>query len=93
MAKTITITALDIGTSSIKVLIGQKKLGSGVINILGKINLPCFGVRKGEVFNSGEVARAILNAKQCLKELNIVKTKKVLVNIGGVHIHSFQVKV
>jgi len=89
MAKTITITALDIGTSSIKVLVGQKKLGSDSVSILAKIDVPCFGVRKGEVFNSGEVARAVSNVKQHLQKLNIGKIKKVLINIGGSHIFSF----
>ncbi|MDI6882960.1 MAG: cell division protein FtsA [Patescibacteria group bacterium] len=86
MSKTATITALDIGTSSIKLLIGQKTLGTEGVGLLGQTQVPCFGVRKGEVFNPQEVSRAILEAKDHLQILAHRKIKKVIVNLGGSHL-------
>ena len=88
MAKSITLNALDIGTSSIKLLVGQKDFGTGDITILGQAQAPCLGVRKGEVSNPQEVTRAILTAKERLEKSGVGKIKKVLVNIGGSRLYS-----
>lgn len=88
MARSIILNALDIGTSSIKMMTGQKDLGTGDITILGQTQVPCLGVRKGEVSNPQEVTQAIIVAKEHLKKSGIAKIKRVLVNIGGSRLYA-----
>ncbi|MBZ9572884.1 cell division protein FtsA [Patescibacteria group bacterium] len=90
MAKSIILNALDIGTGSIKVLVGQKDLGTQDITILGQTQALSFGVRKGEISNPQEVSQGIVAAKEHLQKSGAAKIKKVLVNIAGSHLYSLQ---
>jgi len=88
MARSIILNALDIGTSSIKMMTGQKDLGTGDVTILGQIQVPCLGVRKGEVSDPQEVTEAIIVAKERLRKSGVAKIKGVLVNIGGSRLYA-----
>ena len=88
MAKSVILNALDIGTSSVKMMVGQKDFATGDVTLLGQAQAPCFGVRKGEVVNPQQVAEAIVKVKEHLQKSGVGKIKKVLVNIGGPHLYS-----
>ncbi len=88
MAKSITFTALDIGTNSIKGLSARKNLASQEIEILAQVQKPCFGVRNGEVIKPEQVSETIVQVKEELAEKAELKIKEVLVNIGGSHLFS-----
>lgn len=91
MAKSITLTALDIGTSSAKLLIGQKELYSPNINILAKEEIPySVGVRRGEIYDSQKVAENISFLKNKLQKSKGIKIKKVLTNISGPHLFALR---
>ena len=84
MSKSI-ITAIDIGTSSIKMLVGEKNSQS--ITILAKEQIPhMVGVRKGEIYNPKKVAENIVILKDRVQKTKGIKIKKVMVNIGGPHL-------
>ncbi|RLC39404.1 MAG: cell division protein FtsA, partial [Candidatus Nealsonbacteria bacterium] len=88
MPKSITLTALDIGTSSIKGVCARKNLVSGEIEILAKSQMPCFGVRNGEVIKPQDVSKTISEVKEDLIQKSGIKIKEVLVNISGPHLFS-----
>jgi len=90
MAKSQIITGIDIGTSSIKTLIAQRKKGEEFLEILKTVKSYSFGLRKGIVDNPIEVAKNIKNSvilaqKKIEKSVNF--TDSVYVNIGGSHIY------
>lgn len=84
--RSITITALDIGTSSVKGLCCKKNLSTGEIQVLGQVSVPCFGVRNGEVVRPEAVAAVISQAKNELSQQAGVKIKEAIINLGGTHL-------
>ncbi len=85
MAKGQIIAGLDIGTSTIKALVVQKK--GKDLEILAQSQIPSFGVRKGAVVNIEEVGK---NIQALLSEVEKISNKKinsVFINIGGSHLY------
>ena len=88
MSKNRIITGLDIGTHSIKALSVIQKNDSQNLEVLGFVEVPSFGVRRGVVFNVDNVAERIVNALNQLEESTGHKVEDIYVNIGGSHIFS-----
>jgi len=80
------LTAIDIGTGMVKILVGQKEENSSEIKILAKEKIPQFGLRKGEIYDLEKVAEGLINLKEKLQKEENLKIKKVIVNINGPHI-------
>jgi len=80
------ITALDIGTKSIKALVVSEKKRSGEFEILAKVQIPNFGMRRGVVEDSEKVSRNIADVLDKIQEKIEKRINKVIVNIGGSHI-------
>lgn len=88
MPKNHIIVGLDIGTNFIKALAVASKPESQRLEVLGKVESPSFGVRKGVVVNIGKVSKII---EQSLAQLQAdigQKIEDVYINIGGSHIFS-----
>ncbi len=86
MSKANIITGLDIGSSSIKALSVIKNQDSSGFEVLAKVVISSFGVRKGVVVNVEEVAK---NISQVIHEIQSPidqNINSVFVNIGGSHI-------
>ncbi|OHA69086.1 MAG: cell division protein FtsA [Candidatus Wildermuthbacteria bacterium RIFCSPLOWO2_01_FULL_47_18] len=81
------VVALDIGTHTIKMGVAKRKEG-GEVEVLGLVQEPSSGVRKGSCVNPEETALKILAAKQRLENLSSQRIRAVIVNIGGSHIFS-----
>ncbi len=88
MAKAKIITGLDVGSYSIKALAVRQKTDSKDIEVLGLIEIPSFGVRKGVVADIDKVSKNITEALNQLQENISQKIEDVHVNIGGSHIFS-----
>lgn len=88
--KSLTLTAIDIGTTSIKGLISRKDFRTGDIDVLARTERPCFGVRNGEVVKPDQVAKTLLQVKEELTDKAHFKIKEVLVNINGSHLFSMK---
>jgi len=85
MSKGSIVTGLDIGTSSIKALVAQKKGKDW--EVLSYAQIPSFGLRKGAVVNIEEVAKNVqLIISGIEKDCNR-KVSSVFVNIGGNHLY------
>jgi cell division protein FtsA len=86
MAKNYLLTALDIGTSSIKTLVVQKSPNSSEIEVISQLAEPSFGVRRGVVVDIEEVARRISKIFSQIENSISQKIRSVFVNISGSHL-------
>jgi cell division protein FtsA len=80
------ITALDIGTHSIKMVVAQLKEEGADLEVLGFGEELSAGVRKGAVVNVEEATKKILALKNRIENISGQKIREVVVNIGGSHI-------
>lgn len=93
MSKHNIVNAIDIGTSSIKLLIGTKEKNSSEITILAKEEVPySVGVRKSEIYNPQKIAEILSELKEKIQKSKGFKIKKAVVNIGGPHLFSMKSK-
>lgn len=88
MAKTKIISSLDIGTSSVKVLIAQKYSDSEQIKILGFAKSPCNGLRRGVVIDIEETVKAIESARQKAEQSAGLPLEHAFASLEGAHICS-----
>ena len=87
MAKSKIYAGLEIGTSTICVVVGEV-LGNGSIKILGVGQAPSRGVRKGEIVDF-ETAQTCLNdALVEAEEKSDVEISNVYLAVSGSHIES-----
>jgi cell division protein FtsA len=86
MSKTPTITAIDIGTGTIKVLIVQKNPEETGFKVLGRSENISSGVRKGVVADSEKVAKVILSTIEEVRKESGQDIDDVYANINGMHI-------
>jgi len=77
-----------VGSYSIKALAVKQKTDSKVLEVLGFIEIPSFGVRKGVVVDIDKVSKNIAEALNQLQENISQKIESVHINIGGSHIFS-----
>jgi cell division protein FtsA len=85
MAKGQIIAGLDIGTSTIKALVAQKR--GKDLEILAQSQIPSFGVRKGAVVNIEEVGKNIQVLLSEVEKLSNKRINSVFINIGGSHLY------
>ncbi|MDD2696586.1 MAG: cell division protein FtsA [Candidatus Pacebacteria bacterium] len=88
MSKTKIITGLDIGTSTIKMLVAAKKKGEEKFDILFLGEEPSLGVRRGVVTDTEKVSRIIQILVDKARTESGQKIHSVFVNIGGCHLIS-----
>ncbi|MFH0739769.1 MAG: cell division protein FtsA [bacterium] len=82
------LMALDIGSGTIKGVIGEKNSDTGLVEILALAEKSCLGIRNGEVVNPEQACLAIMQIKEELAKSSGIKIKDVFVNIGGTHLFS-----
>ena len=83
------IVGLDIGTTKVACIVGQKA-GNGKIEILGYGKTISTGVRRGVVTNIFDTVEAIKTAVRQASEQSGVEINRVSVGIAGQHIKSLQ---
>ncbi|MFH1575389.1 MAG: cell division protein FtsA [Candidatus Nealsonbacteria bacterium] len=88
MVKNRIITGIDIGTSFIKALSVAQKGNSRELEVLGFVEVPSFGVRRGVVYNIDSVSKGVTQALNQLQESVGHKVEDIYVNIGGSHVFS-----
>lgn len=81
------ITGLDIGDSSLKILVAQKKAQELELEVLAQAEeISSGGVRRGVVINPDKVSQKISLLLSRVKNNTSQKIDSVFVNIGGGHI-------
>ena len=76
--------SLDIGTSSVKVIIGEMVKDS--LNIIGVGNVPSEGLRKGSIVDIDETVHSIRRAIEQAERMIGMDIREVIVGITGNHI-------
>ncbi len=76
--------SLDIGTSSVKVIIGEMVNDS--LNIIGVGNVPSEGLRKGSIVDIDETVHSIKRAIEQAERMIGMDIRQVIVGITGNHI-------
>ncbi len=80
------IVGLDIGTSSVKMIAVTPSENGAGLEILGFVEEPSSGVRRGVVVNLEEATRAIVAAKNRLESVISKKISEASISIGGSHL-------
>ena len=81
------VAAIDIGTTKIVAIVGQKN-EKGKLEILSMHKVSSIGVKRGVVTNIQEVVSAIQETIERVKEKTKIDFKDVFVGIAGQHIRS-----
>lgn len=85
MAREKIIVGLDIGTSTVQVVVAKKRKGSRP-QVIGLGEAPTFGLRKGVVVDISQVIKSIKAAVAQAQRSSGVPISKAYVSIGGGHI-------
>ncbi len=83
------IAAIDIGTTKIVAVVGQKD-DNGRVHIVGIEKVPSTGVKRGVVLNIDETVNAMRDLVYQLESKYDIKLYDVYVGIAGQHIKSLQ---
>ncbi|PIR91208.1 cell division protein FtsA [bacterium (Candidatus Gribaldobacteria) CG10_big_fil_rev_8_21_14_0_10_37_46] len=86
MTKSTILTALDIGTDSIKTLIGRSNPKKENFEILAMAQIHSAGVRKGEVIKVKKLIPAIQSSIREVQKKSGLRVKKCIFNINGNHL-------
>ena len=76
--------SLDIGTSSVKVIIGE--MVSDTLNIIGVGNVKSEGLRKGSIVDIDETVHSIKRAIEQAERMIGLKINQVIVGVTGNHV-------
>lgn len=79
-----TFVSLDIGTSQVKVIIGEMVNES--LNIIGVGTAESDGIKKGAIVDIEETVRSIQQAVEQAERMVGVKIESVIVGVGGNHV-------
>ncbi len=79
------VAALDIGTSTVRVVVGSPR-GDGRVDIIGIGSAPSKGVRKGVVINIEATVEAISRAVAQAEKMAGIEITTVFAGISGSHI-------
>lgn len=80
------IAGLDIGSSTIKIMVARKNQDVSDLEILGFAEEASLGVRRGAVVKPNETSQKILAAKNRVENVSSQKINEVVVNLGGSHV-------
>ena len=78
------IVSLDIGTSKVRVIIGE--ISNGAINIIGVGSADSEGIRKGAIVDIDQTVQSIRNAVDHAERMVGITIDEVYVGIAGNHI-------
>ena len=77
---------LDIGTSTVRCVVGMTEAGSGDLSIVGHGSAPNIGMRKGAVVHQDDVVDAITHAITEAERVSGRRIERVTVNVNGSHV-------
>lgn len=80
------ITGLDIGSSAIRVVVGQKSKGEEKLKIIGAIEVPAQGISKGVVTSVEDAVSSISSALEKVERMIGQPIEHAWVGISGSHI-------
>ncbi len=88
MAKEEIIAGLDIGSTTIRVAVGQVSPQDGSVHIIGAAEQPSEGISKGEITSIEDAVSSISAALEKAERMTGVPIEQALVSINGAHVIS-----
>lgn len=88
MAKETTITGLDIGSTAIRIVVGQVNPHDSKIHILGAAEHPAEGVNKGSITSIEDAVSSISGVLEKVERMTGIPVEHAYVGINGSHITS-----
>lgn len=88
MARTTSLSAIDVGSSKISCLITVPSENSDKINVVGVATTPSRGVRKGQIVDIDEAVGAITDCVEAAERMAGFSINNAFVSISGDHIQS-----
>ncbi len=84
------ITGLDIGSSSIRIVVGQTSRAGDTeqLNVIGVVEVPALGLNKGSVVSIEDVVSSISACLEKAERMIGLPIENAWVGIGGTHISS-----
>ncbi len=79
-----TYVSLDIGTSNVRVIIGE--ITNGSLNIIGVGNAMSEGIKKGSIVDIDETVRSIRKAVEQAERMIGMSIENVIVGVSGNHV-------
>jgi len=82
------IVALDVGSTKVGVLVGERSAGGG-LDVIGKGTAPARGTRKGNIVDVDKVVESIKKAVEEAEIMAGVEIAEGFVGVAGAHVKSF----
>jgi len=84
------ITGLDIGSSMIRIVIGQvsQRADQPQLNVIGVVEVPSQGISKGSIVSIEDAVSSLSAALEKAERMIGLPIKNVWVSISGTHVHS-----
>ena len=79
--------SLDIGTSSVKVIIGEM-VNDSILNIIGVGNVKSEGLRKGSIVDMDDTVHSIKRAIEQAERMIGMEIRQVIVGVSGNQCHA-----
>ena len=77
------IVGIDLGSSNVRTIIAQKIKGEEQLRIVGVGSAPSFGMRRGVIIDTDDVAKSINRSMEIAKGMAGTNVRKAIINIGG----------
>jgi|SRR5579872_335641 len=90
MAQANYLVGLDVGSSSVRVVVGKIEEDGKGPNIIGVSEAPSAGIRKGVIVDIDEAVSTISQALEKVERMTGVQINHAVVGIGGSHISSVE---
>lgn len=89
-----TYTAIDVGSSAVRVVVAQKNLQSeeGEVKILGVGKAPMGGMQKGVVTDVEEAVACLGSALDIAERISGIPVEKAVVSVNGAHLVSQELR-
>jgi len=88
MARHAIICGLDIGSSTIRAVVAEKRAGSERLSLIGMGEAPALGMRKGAVVDVEEAIASIRDAVKNAEQSSGYKVKSAYVGVSGTYLTS-----
>jgi len=90
MSRDSLITGLDIGSTAIRVVVGQRSRGEDRLKIIGATEVPARGISKGVVVSVEDAVSSISSALERVERMVGQPIEHAFVSVSGSHINSLE---
>ncbi|KKW29615.1 MAG: Cell division protein ftsA, partial [Parcubacteria group bacterium GW2011_GWA2_52_8] len=84
------LVGLDVGTTTIRVVVGKREAENAPPSIIGVGEAPSAGIRRGVIVDIEEAVSAISTALEKAERMTGIATEHAVVSVGGAHVASLE---